>query len=163
MHGPLVELRGRFGITPFIAFGVVVVFLVAEFIPYGVTNPAKNVEPRWDSARTRALVVVACADCHSNRTRSTWYEQIVPVKWWIASHVKDGRAALNFSEWDRPQGEAAANAASTVTDGSMPPSYYTWLGLHSGAKLSPADAKALADGLAATVAADPPGGTRSKD
>jgi mono/diheme cytochrome c family protein len=160
LHAAVRAVRARFGIGPLIAVGMAVAFLVAQLIPYGVTNPAKDVQPRWDSARTRALVVVACADCHSNRTRSAWYEHIVPVKWWIAGHVNDGRAALNFSAWDKPQGEGAAHAARTVANGSMPPSYYMWFGLHSRAKLSPADAKALIDGLAATIAADPPpGGT----
>jgi hypothetical protein len=33
----------------------------------------------------------------------------------------------------------------------MPPSYYTWLGLHSGAKLTARQHKALASGLRTTL------------
>jgi len=38
-----------------------------------------------------------------------------------------------------------------VRNGSMPPNYYTWLGLHSNAKLSASQRRALADGLAASL------------
>jgi hypothetical protein len=38
----------------------------------------------------------------------------------------------------------------------MPPSYYTYLGLHSDAKLTAAEFQELIDGLEKTIAADPP-------
>jgi hypothetical protein len=38
----------------------------------------------------------------------------------------------------------------------MPPSFYTYLGLHGDAKLTPAERQELHDGLAKTLAADPP-------
>jgi hypothetical protein len=93
---------------------------------------------------------VACFNCHSNQTRTTWWEDVAPLSWWITNHVKDGRAALNFSEWGSPQ-RKAHDAAKTVTKGSMPPDYYTWLGMHSDAKLTPAERKQLADGLTRTL------------
>jgi mono/diheme cytochrome c family protein len=126
-------------------------FVVIQFVPYRVTNPAVAQEPKWDSPRTRALTVAACFDCHSNETNTVWWEDVAPLSWWITNHVKEGRAALNFSEWGTGGGGESDDAAETVRDGSMPPDYYTWLGMHSDAKLTPAERKELAAGLEKTL------------
>jgi hypothetical protein len=125
--------------------------VLIQFVPYRVDNPPVVAEPNWDSPRTRQLAVAACYDCHSNETQGTWYENIAPVSWWITNHVEDGRKKLNFSEWNTRHGEAG-DAVETVKNGSMPPSYYTWFGLHSGAKLTAKEKQDLADGLKATYA-----------
>jgi hypothetical protein len=88
---------------------------------------------------------------HSNQTKSEWYSNIAPVSWWITNHVEEGRHALNFSEWPNNRGEGADDAAETVADGSMPPSYYTWFGLHSSAKLSKDERDDLIRGLKASL------------
>ena len=85
----------------------------------------------------------------SNETGTMWFEDIAPLSWWITSHVDDGRAKLNLSECTPGSGDE--KAAETVTDGTMPPGYYTWFGLHPDAKLSKADRAALAAGLHATL------------
>src|SRR5664279_32633 len=82
-----------------------VAFIVIQFIPYRVTNPKVTQEPAWDSPRTRQLAVVACFDCHSNETKTTAWEDVAPLSWWLTNHVDEGRAKLNFSEWDRHRGE----------------------------------------------------------
>jgi hypothetical protein len=97
------------------------------------------------------LAVAACFNCHSNETDAMQFEDIAPLSWWITSHVDDGRAKVNFSECTPGGGDE--KAAETVTDGKMPPGYYTSLGLHSEAKLSKADRAALAAGLRATLRA----------
>lgn len=135
----------------------VILFGLVQVIPYRVSNPSARVEPKWDSPQTRQLVSAACFDCHSNQSRHFWYEDIAPIKWWTARHVSQGRRALNFDQWDKPQ-RAAGRAARSVTRGRMPPSYYTWLGLHADAKLTAAQKQALATGLEATIANDPPPG-----
>ncbi len=134
-----------------LAIGVIA-FVVIQFIPYRVTNPAVQQEPKWDSPRTRQLAVAACFDCHSNETKTKWWEDIAPLSWWITNHVKDGRAKLNFSEWGTSRGRSD-HAAETVSNGSMPPSYYTWFGLHANARLSAADKRILAEGLRLSLAA----------
>ena len=132
---------------------VVIAFLAIQLIPARVSNPSTRDEPRWDSARTRKLAVAACFDCHSNQTDVLWFERVAPLSWWIKQHVDEGRSALNFSEWSTHRGEGGGDAAETVTDGSMPPDYYTWLGMHSNANLTAAERKQLADGLRKTFAA----------
>jgi hypothetical protein len=126
-------------------------FVIIQLIPYRISNPSVRNEPNWDSPRTRELAVVACYDCHSNEVHTPWYGKIAPVSWWLTNHVDDGRATLNFSNWNGSRGEGAGDAAETVRQGSMPPSYYTWFGLHSAAKLTPAEKDELARGLQATA------------
>jgi hypothetical protein len=128
---------------------VVAVFVAIQFVPYRVTNPPVTQEPPWDSARTRQLAVAACFDCHSNQTHTLWWEDVAPVSWWITNHVEEGRAALNFSEWDKSH-HGADDAAETVSEGSMPPNYYTWLGMHGDAELTAAQRRELAAGFKKT-------------
>jgi hypothetical protein len=130
---------------------LIVAFLLMQLVPYRISNPSTRQEPTWDSPRTRALAVAACFDCHSNEVHNPWYGKVAPVSWWLTNHVDNGRAALNLSEWKGPQGEGAGDAAETVRNGSMPPSYYTWFGLHSSAKLTSAERDELARGLIASL------------
>lgn len=126
------------------------VFVVMQLVPIRVENPPVSAEPNWDAPRTRELAVAACFDCHSNQTDTYFFEKIAPVSWWIKGHVDEGRDALNYSECGTSR-EESDEQAETVREGSMPPSYYTWFGLHKDAKLSKADRDALAAGLIATA------------
>ncbi len=129
--------------------GVFVLLLAIQLVPYGRshTNPPVRMEPPWDSPETRELTVRACYDCHSNETVWPWYSHIAPVSWLVQRDVDEGRAAVNYSEWDRPQREAAESAES-VQEGEMPPWYYTLF--QTRARLSPAEREALLRGLEAT-------------
>jgi mono/diheme cytochrome c family protein len=120
-----------------------------QFIPYGRahTNPPVIAEPPWDSPQTRDLAMRACADCHSNETTWPWYANVAPVSWLVQHDVDEGRATLNFSEWNRQQ-RRARESAEKVGEGEMPPSYYT--ALHPNARLSQAEIDALVRGLEAT-------------
>ena len=125
-------------------------FLLIQLVPYRVSNPSTNKQPPWDSTRTETLARAACFDCHSNETETYWWEDIAPVAWWINNHVEEGRDALNFSECTGSGGEAD-DAAETVREGSMPPDYYTWFGLHSAADLTKQEKRDLAAGLLKTL------------
>lgn len=122
------------------------VLLAAQAVPYGRdhSNPPVRAEPRWDRPRTRELAVRACFDCHSNETRWPWYSHVAPISWLVQHDVDEGRQAVNFSEWDRPQ-EEAEESVETVETGAMPPWYYPWV------RLSAADRADLARGLAVTL------------
>ena len=89
---------------------ILVLALVAiQFVPYGRNhlNPPIGAEPTWDSPETRALAKRACFDCHSNETEWPAYSRLAPASWLIHRDVAEGRAVLNFSEWQRAQEEAA--------------------------------------------------------
>ena len=125
---------------------LIVAFVLMQLVPYRLTNPPVRSEPKWDSARTQQLVVAACYDCHSNQTGHHWYTQIAPISWWTVKHVRDGRAALNFSDWAAGH-HATGDIYESITGGSMPPSYYTWFGLHPKAKLTKQERAELVAGL----------------
>jgi hypothetical protein len=127
-------------------------FALIQLVPYRVDNPPVVNEPNWDSPRTRALAVAACYDCHSNESKPLWFEKVAPLSWWITNHVKEGRGALNFSEWGTSRQGESDDVVEAVREGSMPPSNYTWLGLHPEAKLTPKQRQQLADGLDKTLA-----------
>jgi hypothetical protein len=104
--------------------------------------------PAWDSDRTSVLATRACAACHSNQTGWSWYANIAPLSWLVQHDVDAGRAALNFSEWDRPQ-SAATQAAASVVLGRMPPARA--VALNRALSLTDAERADLARGLEATM------------
>lgn len=125
---------------------------IMQLVPYGGdhTNPPVRVEPQWDSAPTRELTKRACFDCHSNETRWPWYSNIAPVSWLVQNDVKEGRAHLNFSEWNRPQ-KHAKDAMKEVREGGMPLWYY--VPLHPESRLTASEKEMLIRGLEATASA----------
>jgi hypothetical protein len=149
--------------------GIVVLVVVAgaaiQAVPYGRAhiNPPVRIEPAWNSEATRALAIRACFDCHSNQTVWPWYSNIAPISWLVQRDVDEGRQALNFSEWNRPQKEAR-ESAKTIRKGEMPPWLYAIPG--SSARLSPAEKDALIAGLTATLGstkAGREGGRKERD
>ncbi len=134
-----------------IAFLLVALFALIQFIPYGRshTNPSVVAEPAWDSTVTRELAASACFDCHSNETTWPWYTNVAPVSWLAQHDVDSGRSTLNFSEWAATSRHGEQDAAEAVQGGEMPPSYYVVM--HPNAKLTAAEKDALVRGLQATL------------
>jgi hypothetical protein len=132
---------------------LVVLFGGAQIVPYGRAhgNPPVVAEPQWSSPDVRALAQRACFDCHSNESRWPWYSHVAPISWLVQRDVDEGRAALNFSEWNRPQ-EEAGEAADAVIEQEMPPAIY--LPLHADARLTHVERAALVDGLRAMFGND---------
>jgi hypothetical protein len=121
-----------------------------QLVPYGRdhANPPVRREPTWDRPETRELARRACFDCHSNETSWPWYTNIAPISWLTQRDVDEGRRAVNFSDWDRPQKEAK-ESAETVQEGEMPPWFYAMV--QPQGRLSPAEREALVRGLRATL------------
>lgn len=134
------------------AVTLMLVFAAIQFVPYGRdrVNPPVASEPAWDSPATRVLARQACFDCHSNETEWPAYSRVAPASWLIHRDVSEGRAALNFSEWQRPQ-EKATEIHETIFEREMPPAAYQLM--HAHARLSDADRDQLARGLVRTMAA----------
>ena len=88
-----------------------------------------------------------CYDCHSNNTRYPWYIHIQPIGWWMASHIKDAKDDLNFSEFKTYNTKQANHKleeiSEVITEGSMPLKSYVWL--HAEAKVTPEEVKAIND------------------
>ena len=140
-----------------IGIAAVVLFAIAQAVPYGRnhSNPPVAREPAWDSAQTRRLAQQACFDCHSNLTTWPWYSNVAPMSWLAYKDVVDGRSAVNFSEWQRPQDADLAEIVQVARDGSMPPVQYKLL--HPKSRLSQAERDQLASGLQRTFQSRPPG------
>jgi hypothetical protein len=136
---------------------VVLVFGAIQLIPSGRdhTNPKTIRELKWNSPKTRSLAEDACFACHSNLTKWPWYTSVAPVSWLATRDVKDGRAALNFSEWQRPQDVDLKEVVDAIRGKGMPPLYYRMI--HSEARLSDAERQQLEVGLTASWKKDPPG------
>ncbi len=85
-----------------------------------------------------ALLRRACYDCHSNETKYPAYSYVAPISWAIASNIKNGRNALNFSEWSdmdaKLKKERIDRFAQLIRNGLMPKPIY--LTFHKEAILS---------------------------
>ncbi len=129
-----------------LAAGVLVVtFIVIQFANPSLTNPP--VPPGRDLMATNPpppeaaeLLRRACYDCHSFETRWPWYAHVAPLSWWVVGHMRDGREALNFSDWphDNPEDatELLDEIVRDVQHHKMPLPSYTWLGMHKEARLT---------------------------
>jgi hypothetical protein len=136
---------------------LLVVGLVIQVIPYGRDhdNPLTVKEIEWDSPETRALASGACLDCHSNLTNWPWYTNVAPLSWLTSRDVEEGRATLNFSEWQRPQEADLASVAEVIREDEMPPVQYRLV--HSSARLTATERQDLETGITKSWKADPPG------
>jgi len=136
---------------------LVVVGLIIQVVPYGRdhNNPKTVQEIKWNSPETRTLASNACMDCHSNLTTWPWYTSIAPVSWLTSRDVEDGRAKLNFSEWQRAQEVDLQEVVDVMRAKEMPPLQYR--AIHSEARLTDTERQQLEAGLVASWKADPPG------
>ncbi|MCD9615266.1 heme-binding domain-containing protein [Chryseobacterium gleum] len=86
----------------------------------------------------QGILKTSCYDCHSNTTAYPWYNNIQPVKWWLADHVNSGKRHFNFDEFYSYSKEKKLKkldeVAETVREGEMPLTSYTVV--HQNAKLN---------------------------
>lgn len=134
-----------------IFIGLAILLVVIQFI-----HPEKNIsdDQTYHVSTKYAIpegvkqtLKMACDDCHSNKTEYPWYANIQPVAWFLNHHVTDGKRHLNFSNFtSRPvayQNHKFEETIEMIKEGEMPLPSYTWLGLHSGAKLTDEQKQAL--------------------
>lgn len=112
--------------------GFVIVFAAAQLVRPDRANPTTDASHTIQAhvGTANGLVAVldrSCGDCHSNGTTWRWYTQIAPLSWLMASSVKQGRKAVNFSEWAAypPEQQRVLLAAScqAASQGKMPGPY----------------------------------------
>jgi len=128
------------------AAAILVVFAAAQLIRPSRANPptdaGRSIQTQLGTANGMAAILDrACGDCHSNSTVWAWYTQVAPVSWLMAYGVKEGRRAVNFSEWaaypDERQRQLLAASCRDASGGKMPGSAWIWL--HPEARLSAQD------------------------
>lgn len=137
--------------------GLLVGFVAIQFI-----QPARNKSEKMLPEDIQKMYVVpakiltvlqtSCYDCHSNSTHYPWYSFIQPGALLMASHIKEGKANLNFSEFGgysnrKQQGKLQA-ITNSIHDNTMPLNSYTML--HKNAILSVENKMLLLDWIKTT-------------
>jgi len=124
---------------------LILIFIAIQFAPSKLpeNSPAQteqNMQVQNAGPEIMAILKTSCFDCHSNQTDYRWYSHVVPVSWLIASDVKKGREALNFSEWNtynkRKLVRKLADIKEQISKKQMPLKIYTLM--HPSTKLNPA-------------------------
>lgn len=135
-----------------ILIGVVIVFIAIQFF-----QPARNTSQQANEfditkvvnvpENVQVLLKNACYDCHSNNTLYPWYSRVQPVGWFLASHIKDAKESLNFTEFaiypQRKQQNKLEGITDEIRDNGMPLLSYRLM--HKKARLSQSDKKLIID------------------
>jgi len=126
----------------------VLLLLIIAIISIQFYRPNKNdakVTPSTDfflsfdaPESVKKHVVNACYDCHSNTTKYTWFDNVMPIGWWVDNTILKGKTSLNFSVWEQYEGWHKLNLLSAIEfdlkTSKMPPKNYTEY--HKSAELS---------------------------
>ena len=123
-------------ISKIILLILLIVFVGIQFIPTK-RNQSESV-PNTDFMivnnvpnNIKATLQTSCYDCHSNNTSYPWYNTVQPVAWFLENHIEEGKAELNFSEWDnysnRRKKSKFNSIVSQIKDNKMPLSSYTFI------------------------------------
>lgn len=116
-----------------------VIAIALQFIRPSLDNPPVTADFNGP-ADVKAIFQRSCYNCHSNQTKLAWFDEIVPAYWMVASHVKEGRAVLNFSNWDQQKGKLF-EALNQMTFQTMPLASYRFV--HHDAVLNDGDLATL--------------------
>ncbi|ASV29592.1 heme-binding domain-containing protein [Maribacter cobaltidurans] len=126
-----------------IAIVLLIVLVGIQFVPT-MRNQSDTI-PRTDFMLVNDVpetiqkkLQVSCYDCHSNNTQYPWYNKVQPVTWFLEGHIKEGKAELNFNEWDslsnRRKKSKLRSIIKQIESGEMPLDSYTLI--HKDAKFS---------------------------
>ena len=75
------------------------------------------------------ILRTSCYDCHSNNTNYPLYSYIQPARFFMESHIKEGKENLNFNEWGtyskRKQNNKFDRISKQIKSNEMPLRSYT--------------------------------------
>ncbi len=75
------------------------------------------------------ILRTSCYDCHSNNTHYPLYSYIQPARFFMESHIKEGKENLNFNEWgnysNRKQNNKLDRITKQIKSDEMPLASYT--------------------------------------
>ena len=135
-----------------IAVVLLVAFVGIQFVP--TERNQSDVVPKTDFMLVNSVpdhikskLQTSCYDCHSNNTSYPWYNKMQPVAWFLENHIEEGKAELNFSEWDsysnRRKISKLKSIVSQIKENKMPLSSYTMI--HKDALLDDIQKKEIID------------------
>jgi hypothetical protein len=134
----------------------ILIILLVGFIVIQFFRPKKNLSAQTSRNDITTLYPVpgdvkiildkACNDCHSNNTKYPWYAEIQPIAWWLADHVEEGKAHINYSEFAsyslRKQYHKLEETEEMIKEKHMPLDSYLWM--HGDADLTTEERQRLA-------------------
>ena len=137
-------------IVKIIAIILLVAFVGIQFIP--TTRNQSDTVPSTDFMLVNNVpetiqkkLQVSCYDCHSNNTQYPWYNKIQPVAWFLEDHIKEGKAELNFNEWNslstRRKTSKLRSIIKQIESDKMPLDSYTLI--HKDASFSETEKQEL--------------------
>jgi hypothetical protein len=135
-----------------ILLGLLIMLVLIQFIRpkknIGIADTDKDIAHFVQVPDTiRNILKTSCYDCHSNHTNYPWYAEISPGSLWLANHIKNGKAELNFSDFSqyttRRQKNKLNSIAKQVEEREMPLKSY--LLLHGNARLSAGQIQLIRD------------------
>jgi len=78
--------------------------VVLQLIQIKVPPTPAHIDPKDEIKAPKEIMGMlrkSCYDCHSYQTKMPWYGHIAPISWEVKSHIKFGREAVNFQEWNK--------------------------------------------------------------
>ncbi len=137
---------------------VIAFFIGIQFIQPERVNPPSDSAAAFDlvakpSPQVAEIARRACYDCHSHSTVWPWYSRVAPVSWLVANHVREGRARLNFSQWNLLSPDMSKRrlkeACEEMRKGEMP--LWNYKLMHPEARITDGDVKAFCSGTEPVV------------
>lgn len=146
--------------------GIMILLLILQ-LPYfrpevnhSTADPLDDIGMKYDMPMYVMMSLNdACYDCHSNYTSyvkidegsdgadSLWYRTVQPISWWLNKHIKDGKEALNFSEFAQLSSKDAAHKFKEIQEvmeeKTMPLRPYVWL--HDEGRLTDEERQEIID------------------
>ena len=127
----------RFLLVLLVAFLIIQFFRVEKNVSAAVA--VNDISTKYTIPEDVHVVLKAsCYDCHSNNTAYPWYNNIQPVAWYLADHVKEAKKELNFNEFASykvaKQYRKLEEIINEVEMDEMPIESYTLI--HGGTKLN---------------------------
>jgi len=140
-----------------LGLAILIVFVIAQFFgPEKNDGDISSVDPFLADTNppedVKLILKNTCFDCHSNHTRYPWYNNITPVNYWLADHVRHGKGDFNVSKWneysDKKKDHKLEELAEEVAEKHMPLPSYTWT--HGDADLSQEQIDAIVEWVKTT-------------
>lgn len=125
---------------------IVVILILMQFIRIDKNNPDIDEKIALQAPKdVMGLLKRSCYDCHSFETKWPYYADIAPVSFFVSSHVKKARKAINFSQYksidEKIKVQRLKRAIITVNNGMMAlPSY---ISAHEEAQLNKSEKEIL--------------------
>ena len=137
-------------VVKIIAVVLLVAFVGIQFMP--TTRNQSDSVPSTDfmlvnnvPENIQKKLQVSCYDCHSYNPQYPWYNQVQPVAWFLEDHIKEGKAELNFNEWDslsnRRKKSKLRSIIKQIESDEMP--LYSYTLIHKDASFSEAEKQEL--------------------